>query len=111
MNLMEYVQELIQNGTWARLSGDAHSILLYIIAKAKNQPIKLTYSAIAKDLGISVNTAKKHLKILIGENLIVHDPEAGTYKPAVEINNAGAGLPLPPSDPDTCYVPLPMTVG
>lgn len=99
MNLMEYVQKLIQNGTWGKLSGDAHSILLYIIAKARNEPIQLTYSAVAKDLGISVNTAKKHLKILIKEGLLIFDEGAKTYKPAAVIDNTGVGLPMPPSDP------------
>lgn len=93
---MEYVQKLMQDGTWEKLSGDAHSILLYIIAKSKNQPIKLTYSQVSKDLGISVNTAKKYIKILIEEKLIIHDPESGTYKPTQEINNTNSGLPLPP---------------
>lgn len=100
MNLMEYVQELIQNGTWGKLSGDAHSIFIYIIAKSKNQPIQLSYTTVASDLGIAVNTAKKHIQILVEEGLILHDPAAGTYKPAVEIDNAGAGLPLPPTIPN-----------
>lgn len=99
MNLMQYVKQLMDNGTWSRLSGDAHSILIYIIAKSNNKPVKLSFSGIAKDLDISVNTSKKHIKILIAENLIIYDKDMSTYKLTVEIINDGSGLPMPPSIP------------
>ena len=99
MNLMEYVKQLMNNGTWSRLSGDAHSILIYIIAKSNNKAVKLSFSGIAKDLDISVNTTKKHIKVLIAENLILYDKEMSTYKLTVEIINDGSGLPMPPSIP------------
>jgi len=101
MTLTDYLNQLIQDGTWSKLSSPAHSLFLYILAKSQGQPVRLSYSQISKATGISKGAIKGKLQELLNHNLILANQADSTYKPVADLDYSCSPLPMPPSvDPE-----------
>jgi len=98
MPITKYIESLITNGTWSKLTTEAQSILLLILAKYKGEPIHLSYREIQEATGVSKSIVKDRLTELTQAGLI---RKAGRgYVPTAELDNSGSGLPLPPTNPE-----------
>lgn len=98
MTLVEYINGLIQDGTWSSLSSEAQSIFLLIHAKYKGDPIKLSYRSIQESTGVSKSIVKGKLQELADAGLIHIDPVSKRIKPTEDLSNDG--LPVPPDNPE-----------
>jgi len=98
VTLVEYINGLIQDGTWSSLSSEAQSIFLLIHAKYKGDPIKLSYRSIQESTGVSKSIVKAKLQELADAGLIHIDPDTRAIKPTAELSDEG--LPIPPEDPE-----------
>lgn len=98
MKLVDYINSLIENGTWSKLSSEAQSILLLIHARYKGEPLKLSYRVIQESTGVSKSIVKSKLLELVDAGLIEIDPKTKAIKPTVDVSDEG--LPIPPGDPD-----------
>jgi DNA-binding Lrp family transcriptional regulator len=97
MPITKYIETLVENGTWSKLTTEAQSILL-ILATYKGEPIHLSYREIQEATGVSKSIVKNRLEELIQAELI--RKEGKGYVPTAEINNTEPGLPLPPTNPE-----------
>jgi len=106
MNVIEYINGLIEKGTWSDLSSESQSIFLLIIARYKGEPIKLSYREIQTATGVSKSVVKSKLTELVEAGLIVIDPDTNAIKPTAELSDEG--LPTPPEgeEPDQEYLDL-----
>ena len=94
MNVIEYINGLIEKGIWSDLSSESQSIFLLIIARYKGEPIKLSYREIQTATGVSKSVVKSKLAELVEAGLIVIDPDTNAIKPTAELSDEG--LPTPP---------------
>tara|TARA_E500000331_G_C17272891_1_gene720231 strand:+ start:19340 stop:19930 length:591 start_codon:yes stop_codon:yes gene_type:complete len=106
MNVIEYINGLIEKGNWSDLSSESQSIFLLIIARYKGEPIKLSYREIQTATGVSKSVVKSKLTELVEAGLIVIDPDTNAIKPTAELSDEG--LPTPPEgeEPDQEYLDL-----
>jgi len=98
MSTIKYIETLVENGSWSRLTTGAQSILLLILAKYKGDPIHLSYREIQEATGVSKSIVKNRLEELTQAGLILK--EGRGYVPTAELDNSGSGLPLPPTNPE-----------
>lgn len=98
MPIHKYIEILIANGIWSKLTTEAQSILLLILAKYKGEPVPFSYREIQEATGVSKSIVKNRLGELIHFELI--HKEGRGYVPTANLDNSGSGLPLPPSNPE-----------
>ena len=88
MPITKYIECLISNGTWSQLTTEAQSILLLILAKYKDQPVRLSYREIQEATGVSKSIVKDRLEELTQAGLI--RKEGRGYVATADLANTGS---------------------
>jgi hypothetical protein len=96
MKVSKYLEQLVNDGTWGKMSAEGQSIFLYILVRSQGEYVKITYSQYVNATGVSKGLIKKKLDELVSFDLIVINPDTKEVKPKADIDFSDGALPLPP---------------